>query len=322
MTGGFCMRAINSLFFVLFLLFPYIIHAQDKKPDNLEPESPLVFNNERPWSFKYVDQIYVDDSILNKFSGVCDNVLCDPEGTLDSFYDKMYEQLLEKDCVVRIVHIGDSHVRGHFFPGEVKFNMEKLLGCGVVHDDNYVFNYSSSGISEESGTSGVVYQVFGINGATAQTFCNPEYIMKIASLKPDLIIISFGTNESHVRKYNGTQNKNQLDLLVNMLKSYCKNVPFLLTTPPGSYIKYRGRYRINENTEHVSEVIRQYASENNIAYWDLYSIVGGRKYACSNWLNNGYMQRDKIHFTRQGYELMGNLLYNAIIKLFNKYVGD
>lgn len=316
------MKAKNSLLFILVLLFSRIMFAQDRRPENLKPESPLIFNNEHPWSFRYVDQIDVDDSVLHEFSGVSDNVLFDPHGTLNSFYDKMYEQLLDKDRIVRVVHIGDSHVRGHFFPGEVKYRMEQLLGCGVVYENDHVFNYSSSGISEESGSAGVVYQVFGINGATAQTFCNPEYIMKIAALHPDLVIISFGTNESHVKRYDGTQNKNQLDLLVNMLGAYCKNVPLLLTTPPGSYIKYKGKYRVNPNTKLVSDVIMQYATENDIACWNLYDIVGGQKNACDNWSRNGYMQRDRIHFTRQGYELMGLLLYNAIIRSFNEYVGN
>ena len=31
--------------------------------------------------------------------------------------------------------------------------------------------------------------------------------------------------------------------------------------------------------------------------------------------------RDRIHFNVKGYELQGNLLYDAIIKGYNDYVG-
>lgn len=72
----------------------------------------------------------------------------------------------------------------------------------------------------------------GVNGATCLTFTHPDRIAEIAALKPELLILSFGTNESHNRRYNINVHYNQMDELVKLLHDSLPNVPILLTTPP------------------------------------------------------------------------------------------
>jgi lysophospholipase L1-like esterase len=62
-----------------------------------------------------------------------------------------------------------------------------------------------------------------------------------------------------------------------------------------------------------------YAKENHVAIWDLYSIGGGYK-SCYQWKRYGLMRADGIHFGKQGYEFQGNLMYESIIAAYNKYV--
>ena len=53
------------------------------------------------------------------------------------------------------------------------------------------------------------------------------------------------------------------------------------------------------------------ARECNGAVWNQFRIMGG--YGSSNrWVNAHLMNRDHIHFLRAGYELLADLLYNAI----------
>ena len=78
---------------------------------------------------------------------------------------------------VRIVHIGDSHVRGHIYPQTIGARLTETFGA-------------------------VSYIDKGVNGATCLTFTHPDRIAEIAALKPELLILSFGTNESHNRRYN------------------------------------------------------------------------------------------------------------------------
>lgn len=314
------MKLIKGFVFLfLSVICACYASAQDLIPETLKPQLPLSFNAEQPWIFHYVRPVELEEYIPGKFKGMKTNEISDPSGSLEPFFEKLSMQMSSRKGVVRIVHIGDSHVRGHFFPGQVKAGFENLMGSAIAAPPGEVFDYNSPGMSFESGAPGVAYQIFGINGATAQKFCNPDYISKIASLKPDLIIVSFGTNEGYTRRYNSTQHLNQLDQLMRMLKESCPSATFLLTTPPGAYMKSRGRYSVNSNTEKVSGVITDYASSHNIASWDLFNIVGGKEYACTNWYGNKLMQRDRIHFTKSGYDLMGLLLFQALIKSYNTY---
>ena len=58
----------------------------------------------------------------------------------------------------------------------------------------------------------------GVNGATCVTFTTENKIKEIAALRPDLIILSFGTNEAHSRRYLAPVHEMQIDRLLSMLK--------------------------------------------------------------------------------------------------------
>ena len=138
---------------------------------------------------------------------------------------------------VRIVHIGDSHVRGHIYPQTTRARVTETFGA-------------------------VSYIDKGLNGATCLTFTHPDRIAEIAALKPELLILSFGTNESHNRRYNINVHYNQMDELVKLLRDSLPNVPILLTTPPGSYESFRQRrrrrtYAINPRTATAAETNRR-----------------------------------------------------------------
>jgi lysophospholipase L1-like esterase len=65
----------------------------------------------------------------------------------------------------------------------------------------------------------------------------------------------------------------------------------------------------------VKDAFFKLAEENQGGVWDLFSIMGGVK-SMQTWQAKGLAQSDKVHFTRPGYELLGNLLYNALIDFY------
>lgn len=294
--------------------------AQDASLPQASPDIPLETDDGTAFELGDVTLPEVGDALSRyDFVDAGANVIADPSHGLAPFVRKVIRQLKAGDEVVRIVHVGDSHVRGHFFPGAVKGHLEQLLGADAVVRDYEVFDYGTPGISRETGRDGVVYQVYGINGATAQRFSDERHVDEIAALSPDLLIVSLGTNESVGAKYARMQHKNQLDQLMRMLAARCPSTPVLLTTPPGAYRRVRGRYQPNANVRLAAATITGYAEEKGYAWWDLYGVAGGDR-ACVNWWNNGLMQRDHLHFTKEGYWLMGDLLYSAIVNLIKEYV--
>ena len=297
--------------FILILMFIGILGApfslselaaQDRIPACPPPEKkqktikPL---REMNWAN---DTISVQFSIPAAFRGMGRNEIVDSIALLTPVFERLRQVRagLSEDTV-RIVHIGDSHVRGHIYPQTTGARLIETFGA-------------------------VSYIDKGVNGATCLTFTHPDRIAEIAALKPELLILSFGTNESHNRRYNVNVHYNQMDELVKLLQDSLPNVSILLTTPPGSYESFRQRrrrrtYAVNPRTATASETIRRYAKEHRLLVWDMYDVVGGKRRACVNWTEAKLMRPDHVHYLPEGYILQGNLLYQALINAYNDYVS-
>lgn len=291
-------------------------YAQDVLPECPKPDkhsSPVYPSHEMKQLMQFVS---VDSPMPAVFRNTTENELTDPAGSLNPFWEK----LGALDRPLRIVHIGDSHVRGHVFPYVMRCSLEDDFGSKAV--ENIPVTYQTSGIARETGSNGVVYHILGVNGATCQSFSTPEHIRQIADLHPDLVILSFGTNEAHGRRYNASEHTAAMNYLIAELKASCPDVAFLMTTPPGAYVRNGRRGKIiNPRTPLVVENELKFAREHGIAIWDMYDIVGGKQRACLNWNAANMYQRDKIHFTHEGYTLQGLLLHEAFIKAYNHYVA-
>ena len=291
-------------------------YAQDVLPECPKPDkhsSPVYPSHEMKQLMQFVS---VDSPMPAVFRNTTENELTDPAGSLHPFWEKVGAL----DRPLRIVHIGDSHVRGHVFPYVMRCCLEDDFGSKAV--ENIPVTYQTSGIARETGSNGVVYHILGVNGATCQSFSTPEHIRQIADLHPDLVILSFGTNEAHGRRYNASEHTAAINYLIEELKVSCPDVAFLMTTPPGAYVRNGRRGKIiNPRTPLVVENELKFAREHGIAIWDMYDIVGGKQRACLNWNAANMYQRDKIHFTHEGYTLQGLLLHEAFIKAYNHYVA-
>ena len=297
--------------FILILMFIGILGApfslselaaQDRIPACPPPEKkqktikPL---REMNWAN---DTVSVQFSFPAAFRGMGRNEIVDSIALLTPVFERLRQvrASLSEDTV-RIVHIGDSHVRGHIYPQTTGARLIETFGA-------------------------VSYIDKGVNGATCLTFTHPDRIAEIAALKPELLILSFGTNESHNRRYNVNVHYNQMDELVKLLQDSLPNVSILLTTPPGSYESFRQRrrrrtYAVNPRTATASETIRRYAKEHRLLVWDMYDVVGGKRRACVNWTEAKLMRPDHVHYLPEGYILQGNLLYQALINAYNDYVS-
>ncbi|MCC8187176.1 MAG: SGNH/GDSL hydrolase family protein [Bacteroides sp.] len=279
----------------------FFVHAQDPLPAPLAGDRPLPSIAPLAKLSGIQDTIEVYVPMPRVFRNTTENSVFDPEGILCPVWERMKRlRRGESDDTLRIVHIGDSHVRGGFFPQAAADKFAYSLGA-------------------------VSYTGMGVNGATSLTFTHPDRIAGIVALNPELIVLSLGTNESHNHRYHSSTHYHQIDELVCLLKARLPDTPILLTTPPGSYEGYRGRRRtsaltINSRTFTVVKTICRYAQEKRLAVWDMYSLVGGEKDACRNWKEARLLRPDHIHYMPEGYKLQGELLYEALIRSYNAYV--
>ncbi len=238
----------------------------------------------------------------SSFKNVRANELLEPN-SLNPVFQKFHTHK-----PVKVMLIGDSHTRGNYYPHSVESTLKKYFPT-------------------------VSFAYYGINGAWARRFYEPDMIQRVANENPDLVIISFGTNEAHGSNFDQIAHHETLNTLTNRIRQSCKGVSFIITTPPGSFISKttgsystgRGRHRRthytsvkvkNDRTDLVARSIVNYGHANRIAVWDIFTIAGGPTYACTNWRDAHLMAVDQIHYTAQGYQLQGALLGEAIYKAF------
>ncbi len=180
------------------------------------------------------------------------------------------------------------------------------------------------GVELRNGQSGILYHSIGINGAHYADYANKSLFFKqMALLNPYLIIISLGTNEAYAPNFNTENFYVQIDQTVKGLKKYSPQAVILLATPAETWksvriSKKKRGFTPNAQTKSVRDVIVRYARENQLVCWDLFSITGGEGSA-KNWNENDLLARDRIHFTKQGYEYQGELLFEAI---YNTYLEN
>lgn len=173
------------------------------------------------------------------------------------------------------------------------------------------------GVSLTRNEPGVIYHSIGGNGAKFKHYLEAKFFFEqTKSLNPDLFIISLGTNEAMEYPYIDKQFSDQVESFIKRLKQINPNSLIIITTPADFY---RKRTRRNPGVESIHSELLQVIDKNNLAGWDLYMVAGGR-HSADHWKKNSLLQSDGVHSTRGGYELQGNLLYQALIKGYNEYV--
>lgn len=181
------------------------------------------------------------------------------------------------------------------------------------------------GASLTSGDKGVRYHSIGNNGATFSSYNRLGSMgHDIKALDPDLIILSMGTNEAF-----GTVTPDAIEAEIDyMVKDLLRNNPdakILLTTPKECQRAVRtarrnrrrsvatGQYKVNEKVKLMRDAIIDYGRRHHIPVYDWYTVAGGDG-ASDKWIEHGLMSKDHIHNTYAGYELAGDMLYDALLQ--------
>ncbi len=92
----------------------------------------------------------------------------------------------------------------------------------------------------------------------------------------------------------------------------------MIATPADDY--FRKKYK-NPYLEAVQRALKQSAEQEHVACWDMYGISGGFG-SCSEWKKAAMIQKDGVHYNKQGYTLQGSLLFKALIDSYLRYAAD
>jgi hypothetical protein len=199
-----------------------------------------------------------------------------------------------------------------------------------AHTNNVEMNFISpekeisvSGFSLSNGKRGVFYHSIGVNGAKFCNYnrCSEDFYRQIASLEPDLVIISLGTNEAMAKIIDEDQLNSDISDFVFNIRHFSPNTVVIFTTPVETFVRAGRRTPAvpNHRIGKVRDIIAGFAEKNRYPYWDLYDIAGG-KGSSLEWNKKKLFVRDRIHLTQRGYEYQGELLFEALIKSYNQYI--
>ncbi|MCM1349118.1 MAG: GDSL-type esterase/lipase family protein [Firmicutes bacterium] len=203
----------------------------------------------------------------------------------------------------------------NYFSGVTRLMLPKATGnvtiTFVPEGDFLLFGAYLSG-----NRPGVYYNVIGNNGATYNSYNRvPRMGAGVASMHPDLVIVSLGTNEAF-GNVSEPRMIDAIDKLVSEIKRTNPNASILLTTPMECQRRSGRGYVINHNVKTIRNIIMQYGKDHHIPVYDWYSIAGGDN-ASTKWIGEGLYGGDRIHHTVKGYKLQGFMLYDALTKALN-----
>ncbi len=186
-----------------------------------------------------------------------------------------------------------------------------------LHDENVSFRLR--GIMPEGRLSGITYTASGINGASVPSWLKCElFTDELSLVKPDLVVFGIGINDANVlpQRFNPEQFKSNYRRLIERIRMVNPACCFIFITNNDCWFNVRGRRRqFNTNTPRVQQAMTELAREYDGAVFDAFALMGGLR-SSNAWVKAGLQRADHIHFTRQGYELWGDLLYNAVVNDF------
>ena len=194
------------------------------------------------------------------------------------------------------------------------FSEESLDKIYITSNDKTT-DFSLNGILLENNNSGIVYSAIGVNGAKASDYLKyPLFFEQLKAIEADLVVISLGTNESFDKQETVTFYTSLEEMLLSVKKQNPK-VEILLTTPPPSL--FQKKYP-NTFVASYTKAILDFAEKNNYAVWDMYINMGGL-YSVNSNAKKGLMSRDKVHYSKQGYELQGELFFAALMETYTNF---
>lgn len=188
---------------------------------------------------------------------------------------------------------------------------------GFVNDEAEPCTFIITGFLPEKDEPGVIYHAIGVNGAATGSYLNCEFFEKeLSLLAPDLVVFGIGINDAANSDFTPEQFFDNYSQLLRSIENVNPNCAFLFITNNDSYRRIaKNKYSVNRNGLIARDVFYRLAEMNQGGVWDLFELMGGLE-SMRKWELAGLAKKDKIHFTQSGYELLGDLLYNALIEMF------
>lgn len=176
-------------------------------------------------------------------------------------------------------------------------------------------SFALTGVYLDNGAPGISYHSIGVNGASLveyNTKC-PYLTADLQMVKPDLVIFGIGINDASGANFDTSVFIRRYLQLVDSIRSVSPDCAFLFITNNDSFRRVKRNYIVNSNGPLAREAFLRLGQITGGAVWDQFTVMGGLG-SMGTWQDNELAQRDHIHFTRKGYQMLADLMSNALFE--------
>jgi hypothetical protein len=176
----------------------------------------------------------------------------------------------------------------------------------LIKSDSSAKEFQLHGLDFITTNSDFEYHSLGVVGAQFTHLIQHTILWKehMKMLNPDLLIISYGTNEAYNGNFDSNAYSKQINRFLNEIREIIPSISILLTSPPDT----RSRNRIPK----MQNAIIESQSKIQSSFYDLNKVMGGFG-SFQPWYENDFFLKDKLHLNKAGYQFQAKLFMLALI---------
>ena len=184
-------------------------------------------------------------------------------------------------------------------------------------------SFTLTGIFLGNNNHGFSFHSIGVNGAAVPDYLRCENLVRdLRMLHPDMVVFGIGINDASGPNFDTAVFRANYLSLIDSIRSVNPDCAFVFITNNDSYRKVRRKrrnhYEVNRNGLLAREVFYRLADDCGGAVWDQFEIMGGLE-SMDTWYKEKLAQKDRIHFTTAGYQLIGDLFSNALFEAYKAH---
>lgn len=179
--------------------------------------------------------------------------------------------------------------------------------------------FTVNGLYLSNRQPGISYHSIGVNGAAVPDYLRcPNFVRDLRLLHPDAVVFGIGINDASGNNFDTAAFRANYMQLIDSIRTVNPDCAFIFITNNDSFRRTgRRRYAVNTNGALARDVFYRLADNTGGAVWDQFEVMGGLK-SMEKWQKASLARPDKVHFTRDGYRLVGNLFSDALLEVLNR----
>jgi len=252
------------------------------------------------------------------------------------FETSRYSKTLKSFSTVRLFYsnaAATSQIKYTFNNGAVKtanlksgLKLNELL-LNQPNATSFKFEFISGqkpfmyGVSLENG-NGVYVDNFPLKGNSGVTLLDiPANVLKEfnALMNYKLLIINFGPNVISAEHVTYTWYEEKMEKVIRYFQEAFPQTSILIVSIGDKGIKKGTKFITDPGVKNLLEAQKNLARKTNVAFWNLYEAMGAEN-SILDWVDAkpALAYKDYTHFTPEGGEVVGDLLTDALMNLYNQ----